>query len=209
MQMQAMASEGFWSRVRTALTRRAHEPAYGQAAISTRIGGRRHVGQLVEDEFRACWVSAATRRVSLCVLTLEMDRFPEYFNFYGQDAADDCVAQLRDIVSALRPRETIPCLRVGRSGFVMIMPDMPVLVARELAARIGASVRNAGLINKESHTGLVTVSAGLAVVNPGGKQERKLLDIANQALRKAQRRGLGQVEVVDLRANEERRRKAA
>lgn len=209
MQMEAMATEGFWSRVRTALTRRAQEPAYGKAAIAAKSGSRRSMSQLVEDEFRACWVSAATRNVSLCVLALEMDHFPEYFNFYGQDAADDCVAQLREVVSALRPRESIPCLRTGRSGFMLILPDMPVLMARELVARIGVAVKNAGLINKESHTGLVTMSAGLAVVNPQGKHERKVLDIATQALRRAQRRGIGQLDVADLRSDNDPRRKAA
>lgn len=207
--MEAMATEGFWTRVRTALTRRADEPAYGRAAIATRPGARKRVANLVEDELRDCWASAATRNVSLCVLMVEMDRYPEYFTIYGQDAADECIGQLDEIVGRLRPRETVRCLRVGRAGFALILPDMPVLMARQIVARIGAAVKSEGLINKESHTGLVTVSAGLAVINPRGKLERKVLDMANQALRKAQRRGLGQLDVIDLRTISDRTRQAA
>lgn len=209
MQIDAMANDGFWTRVRTALTGRAGAPAYGQAAISANIGKKRRTGQVVDDELRNCWASAATRNVSLCVMSIEMDRFSEYYAVYGQDAADDCVARLGEIVSSLRPRETIPCLRAGRAGFIMILPDMPVLVARTLVSKINAAVKAEGLINKESHTGLVSMGIGLSVINPRGKHDRKILDLANQALRKAQRRGLGQLDVVDMRSTEDRRRKAA
>lgn len=209
MQMDAIANEGFWTRVRTALTRRVDEPAYGQSAISANIGKKRRTTQVVDDELRICWASAATRNVSLCVINVEMDRFAEYYAVYGQDAADDCVARLGDIVSSLRPRETIQCLRSGRCGFTLILPDMPVLVARVLVSKIMAAVKAEGLINKESHTGLVTLGAGLSVINPRGKHDRRILDMANTALRRAQRRGLGQLEVIDLRSTEDRRRKAA
>ena len=160
MQTDTIANEGFWTRVRTALTRRADEPAYGQAAISANIGKKRRTTQVVDDELRICWASAATRNVSLCVINVEMDRFAEYYAVYGQDAADDCVARLGDIVSNLRPRETIQCLRSGRCGFTLILPDMPVLVARALVGKLMAAVKAEGLINKESHTGLVTMGAG-------------------------------------------------
>jgi len=79
-----------------------------------------------------------------------------------------------------------------------------MLMGRELAMRIMKAVRNEGLVNKESHAGAVTLGAGLAVVNPEPPFDRNVLDVAKQTLRKAQRRGLSRVEIVDMRAETKR-----
>ena len=50
---------------------------------------------------------------------------------------------------------------------------------------------------------------GLAVVNPEGALDRSVLEAATQAVKKAQRRGIGRLEIVDLRILAEKRRQAA
>ncbi|UXN73468.1 hypothetical protein N8D56_21800 [Devosia sp. A8/3-2] len=55
----------------------------------------------------------------------------------------------------------------------------------------------------------MTASVGLAVSNPQGGYDRTFFEAGAQALKKAQRKGMGRLEVVDLRPAQERRRRAA
>ncbi|ODT68557.1 MAG: hypothetical protein ABS75_20025 [Pelagibacterium sp. SCN 63-23] len=204
-------NDGFWARIRAALGRgaEAHEPAYGQAAIARNLNKKPRPAQRIDEELRRAWAEAAQHHVSLCVLALEMDRYPDYFSAYGRDAVEHTLDAMERAIGALMPRPNDHCLRNGRAGFVLVLPDMPVLMARDLASRIAAALRQEGLPNKASHAGQVTMSMGLAVVNPQGALDRSVLNNASQAVKKAQRRGIARLEVVDLRGNDDRRRKAA
>lgn len=197
----------FWSRVRGLLTGHAEQRRNG--VIPFVSGRRQPSGRPIEEELQQGWMLAAERNVSLCVLALEIDCFGEYLAAYGRDAAEDCLEQLDQVISALLRRDEDRCLRLGQSGFLLVLPDMPVLMARDLANKISATVRRVGLVNKESHAGAVTLGTGVVVVNPEPPYNQAVLDMARQALRKAQRRGLGRIEIADLRATDERRSVAA
>ncbi|UYN99688.1 MAG: diguanylate cyclase [Devosia sp.] len=198
--------DGLWSRVRAALTRRpgADVPAYGVSAIAERLPRKNRPSQQIDEALRAGWKLGAERHVSLCVLALEMDNAAEYLAAYGREELDDALARLQGAVGAVRP-----CLRSGRSGFVIVLPDMPVLMARELASKIAVAVRREGVPNRTSHAGQVTLSIGLAAINPQGGLDRTVLTTAQQAVKKAQRRGIGRLEVADLRDKADKRKKAA
>lgn len=204
-------NDGLWARIRGALGRGAdaHVPAYGQAAIARNPNKKSRLAQRIDEEMRRSWTHAAERNVSLCVVALEMDGHAEYFAAYGREAVEDSLETLQGTIAALLPRQTDRCLRNGRSGFVLVLPDMPALMARDLASRIAVAVRREGIANRESHAGQVTLSTGIAVANPQGNFDRSVLDAANQAVKKAQRRGLARLEVIDLRGRNDRQRKAA
>lgn len=203
--------DGFWARIRASLSRDAdaREPAYGQSAIARNPNKKPRLAQRIDEELRKSWGLAAERNVSLCVLALEMDLHADYFATYGRDCLDEAIETLEATISALLPREADTCLRSGPAGFVLVLPDMPALLARELASRIAVAIRKQGLPNRESHAGHVTMSTGIAVANPQGGLDRKVLEAAHQAVRKAQRRGLARLEVIDLRGRAERQQQAA
>jgi diguanylate cyclase (GGDEF)-like protein len=204
-------NDGFWARIRAALGRNADAqvPAYGQAAIARNPNKKSRQLQQIDEALRRAWSHAAERNVSLCVLTLEMDGHAGYFAAYGRDAVEDNMEVVERAVAELLPTEMCQCLRSGAAGLVLVLPDMPAIMARELASRIATAIRRAGLPNRESHAGLVTFSMGIAAVNPGEKLDKTVLAAAAQAVGKAQRRGLGRIEIVDLRGQTDKRRKAA
>ena len=204
-------SDGLWARIRAALVRdtEAHEPPYGHAAIARNPNKKSRLAQRIDEELRRGWNHCAERNVSLCVLALEIDGYAAFFATYGKEAVEDSVESLEAIIAAQLTRETDICLRNGQTGFVLVLPDMPALMARELASRIAAALRREGIPNRESHAGQVTLSTGIAVVNPQGKLDRSVLNSAFQAVRKAQRRGLARLEVMDLRGRDDKRRQAA
>jgi GGDEF domain-containing protein len=81
-------------------------------------------------------------------------------------------------------------------------------MARATAGKIADAIRAQGLAHKESHAGIVTVSQGLAVANPQGHYDRKFFEAAADRLKKAQRRGMGRIEAVDLRPAQQQRKAA-
>lgn len=207
-------SDHFWGRVRQALgslrpVRQQKEPAYGQAAIARQIGVKTKLGARIEEEMVGAWNGSALARVSMSLLVIEIDRYREYYSTYGKGSTDDCVRTVMQTIANTLPRDDDSCLRMGRATFVLALPDLPVLLARRLAADIARAIREQGLAHKESHAGSVTLSMGLAVINPSGEYDRKFFEAGAAALKKAQRRGLSRLEVVDLRPAQERKRKAA
>jgi diguanylate cyclase (GGDEF)-like protein len=202
--------DAFWARVRASLVamrpgrREEREPAYGTAAIARSLGAR--IGGRIEDALHGAWTRCAAGRVSLCVLAIEVDRFRELHHAYDRETIDADMAEVQRAIRACLPRTSDACLRHGRGGFVVVMADYPVLMAGKLARAIAAAVAGLGIAHKESHAGIVTVSSGLAVINPQGRLDRGVFAAATTALARAQRRGLGQVETVDLRPRQQEKR---
>lgn len=201
---ETVQGDRFWQRVRALLGRQADNRRNDGATVLRALGKRHATGRPLEEELQNGWLIASERNVSLCVLAMEIDCFDEYLAAYGRDAAEDCLEQIDHVIGSMLKRDDDRCLRLGQSGFLLILPDMPVLMARDLAARISTAVRRAGLVNKESHAGAVTLGAGLAVVNPEPPYDRSVFDLAKQALRKAQRRGLGRLDIADLRGEKQK-----
>lgn len=201
---EAFQKDGLWQMVRSLLGRHA-ERRDARRPMSSLSSSKRHsAARPIEEELQRAWMLAAERNVSLCVVALEIDCFGEYLAAYGRDATEDCLETLERIVVSLLKREDDCCLRLGQSGFLLVLPDMPMLMGRDLANKINQAVRREGLVNKESHAGAVTLGAGLAVVNPEPPFDKDVLNTAKMALRKAQRRGLGRLEIADMRVNEKR-----
>lgn len=203
--------DSFWMRVRTALgaLRQERGPAYGQAAMARSMGIRPKLGARIEDELALGWRTAAARNVSLSLLVVEIDRYSDYFAAYGRDDADRCLRAVMEAITDALPRGGDTCLRLGSASFVIVLPDLPALMARATATKITDAVKRLAVPHKESHAGIVTLSLGLAVTNPRGNYDRKFFEAAAEALKKAQRRGMGRLEGVDLRPALERKRKAA
>ncbi|WEJ57595.1 diguanylate cyclase [Devosia sp. FJ2-5-3] len=201
--MDLSQSDSLWARIRALLQLTPAGRAY--AGIGLRSGQNRPL----DEEMRRCWALAAERHVSLCVMTLEIDCFAEYLAAYGRDASEDCMDALEGAIRSIVGAEEARCLRMGQAGFVLILPDLPVLMARSLAGKIMKAVRLEGLVNKESHAGIVTLGCGIAVVNPQGAFEPNVIEAAMATLRRAQRHGLSRIETADLRGGEIRTARAA
>lgn len=203
------SADPFWTRVRTALgaLRPIRQPAYGQAVIARSIGMRPKLGVMIDDELQNGWEQAAGRHVSLSLLVIDIDQASTYFAAYDAATAEETIAGVMQAITGCLPRESDSCLRLGRSGFVVVLPDLPALMARAVATKITEAVRRHALPNKESHAGIVTVSMGLAVTNPRGTYDRKFFEAGAEALRKAQRKGLGYIQAIDLRPALDRKRK--
>lgn len=190
-------ADGFWAKIRALLQLAPIGRTHAYAALGSSAGQNRPL----DEELRRCWALAAERHVSLCVMSLEIDCFAEYLAAYGRDAAEDCMETLEGAIRSVLGTDEAKCLRMGQSGFVVILPDLPLLMARSLAGKIMKAVRLEGLVNKESHSGVVTLGCGISVVNPEGAFSPQVLEAAVATLRRAQRHGLARIESSDLRTD--------
>jgi len=184
-------SEPFWQRVRQTFS--AIRPTRAEPAAPRGRSVR------IEEELEAAWDYSASRNVSMSVIVVELDLMTEFFSVYGRAVADDCVATAAEIIAEMLPRANSHCLPLDRASFIVVLPDYPALMARKLAETIAETIADEAIAHKESHAGVVTASAGLVVVNPRDGFNASLFDAAAEALKKAQRRGLGRVELVDMR----------
>ena len=201
---ESFQKDGLWQKVRSLLGPHAERRDARRQTGPDGARKRHSAARPIEEELQRAWMLAAERNVSLCVVALEIDCFGEYLAAYGRDAAEDCLETLERVIGLLLKREDDTCLRLGQSGFLLVLPDMPMLMGRDLTNKINQAVRRLGLVNKESHAGAVTLGAGIAVVNPEPPFDKDVLDTAKTALRKAQRRGLARLEIADMRMGERR-----
>jgi diguanylate cyclase (GGDEF)-like protein len=207
-------TEPFWNRVRQAVlgSRPLHQEkpmGYGQAAMARSLGLRPKLGNEIDQGMIAGWNAARERHVSLSLVVIEVDRFADYFAAYGKDQSDNLMNDLQAAINECLPRPSDVSLRMGRSGFVLVFPDLPALMARATAAKINDTVKRLALAHKESHAGVVTLSMGVAVTNPQGPYDKKFFEAGAETLKRAQRKGIGRIEGVDLRSEQDRKRKAA
>jgi two-component system cell cycle response regulator len=144
-----------------------------------------HLGTLVDDANR--------RGKPLAALVLDIDYFKSINDTHGHDAGDEV---LRDFAQRLRKsvRGIDLACRYGGEEFVVAMPDTDLSVASHVAERIRQRVAGEPFI---IHGGArqidVTLSIGLASLNPGGDTAGELLRRADQALYRAKRDGRNRV----------------
>ena len=113
--------DGFWARVRALLGRGTDEPDFtlGDTEISQR-GRKSRPQQQIEDELHHGWNEAAARRVSLCVLAMDMDGYADYFAAYGRESVEQTLSRLSQAIEAVLPRE-----EQGRPGSWLSLKTCP------------------------------------------------------------------------------------
>lgn len=212
-----VSQPSIWARLRGALSparqntsgaeRHRAEPGVHEGVGEFRATSNPRLvrSQRLDEAFGTAWNHSRLRKVSLSVILLEVDRFKDYGRAYGQDAAEACLVQMKRAILENLPRQDDFLGRQGRSVFVALLPDYPLLMARATAQKIATSVAEAGMPHKESHRGLVTVSIGVAVTNPAAEPDRAFLTVAQAALDKAKAKGLSRIETIDLRKPEHHR----
>jgi diguanylate cyclase (GGDEF)-like protein len=169
----------------TATTRRLLALASTDAL--TGLANRRHLDQMLEAEWSRCRRSGRP----LAAVMLDVDCFKAFNDAYGHLAGDAC---LREVAALLRQICGRPGDLPGRWGgeeFFVILPETDRAGAARLAEAMVDGIRALKLPHRRSAVAsIVTVSAGVAVVEPGTDQSAGgLLAAADQALYAAKRAG--------------------
>lgn len=134
--------------------------------------------------------SARAAGEPLSVLALDVDHFKAYNDHYGHQQGDTALQRLAGAVrSALYHHEDVMA-RPGGEEFVVFLPETTLEQGVQVAERVRASVAGADIVHAGSPVGALTVSIGIACLEPGDDgKPGPMLARADEALYRAKRDG--------------------
>ena len=122
----------------------------------------------------------------MSILLIDIDHFKVINDSFGHQAGDRVLVQFVSGVSTLLRRADV-IGRLGGEEFVVLLPETPTEVARAVAERIRAKVREL------DSPGQFTVSIGVATNLPDTDSVDSLMARADRAMYKAKEQGRDQV----------------
>lgn len=141
------------------------------------------------------WKRAHRERLNLSLLIIDVDRFKLYNDHYGHPSGDECLRRVAAILAQSALRATDMVARYGGEEFAILLPGASLNMASLLAERIRQSVAETKLPHAADPQGIVTISAGVATVQPSNDIEMSVLvERADRALYEAKNRGRDRIE---------------
>jgi diguanylate cyclase (GGDEF)-like protein len=180
-------------------TRELEESNAKLAALSTTdaltgIGNRRSFDAALASE----WRRAKRSGQPVALAMLDVDLFKAYNDHYGHQAGDQCLRTVAELIAGHGRRPADVVARYGGEEFVLLAPATDAGHAMRIAQEICAELQALGLPHEYSPYGVVTISIGVAVLDPqaGGTAEL-LVQLADQALYRAKQAGRNRAELAE------------
>ena len=135
------------------------------------------------------WRLAKSTGTSLAVLALDIDHFKRYNDLYGHAEGDNALRRFAGAVrSALLHADDV-LARPGGEEFLVFLPSATFDQAMHVGQRVCQRVRDADIVHAGSGKGRLTVSVGVAALEPGDGEIEDLLKRADAALYRAKAAG--------------------
>jgi len=158
----------------------------------TGIANRRQFDQALAHE----WARAQRAGTPLALLMIDVDVFKHFNDHYGHLAGDACLQALaRTLAQAGGRREGDLVARFGGEEFVVLLPGCDLQAAADVAGHIQAAIQALALPHEGAPFGIVTVSFGVASLQPGRDQApEELVRFADRAMYQAKQNGRNRIE---------------
>jgi diguanylate cyclase (GGDEF)-like protein/PAS domain S-box-containing protein len=175
------------------LAEKANQVLHAMALVDSLTGlpNRRQFGAALVAECRR----AAREATRLGMIMIDLDHFKGYNDLFGHPAGDDC---LRNVASAIRGALLRPgdfAARYGGEEIAVLLPATDLAGAEMVAGQIAQAVRALRLPHPATPAGIVTVSCGVAVFDPGTDADDPVMLVtrADQALYRAKLGGRNRI----------------
>lgn len=152
----------------------------------TGIANRRAFDETLKLEWRR------TMRDSqpLALLMVDVDHFKHYNDHYGHLAGDECLKKVASSMSDEMQRASDVVARYGGEEFAVILPNCTLEGATVVAEKLRKAVEKQRIPFVNSELGHVTVSIGVAAVDPSPAGDSwQLISTADAALYRAKASG--------------------
>jgi len=151
----------------------------------TGLYNRRHAQRYMA----LCFANAVKDKRNLAVMMLDIDNFKAVNDRLGHSGGDTILQDLTYLLSSnLRPIDMLA--RIGGEEFLLIVPDASSARAQVIAQRLLKLVAQTPFtVQNGKISQRVTISIGIAHLNPDHKDASDLIDCADQALFKAKHQG--------------------
>lgn len=140
------------------------------------------------------WHKADQTSTKLALLMVDVDHFKLYNDNYGHLEGDACLSRLGETLADIAVRTTGFAARYGGEEFCVLLPDTDMARATEIGEMIRAAVRDLAIPHRASASKNVTLSVGVAVIQPNPTMRiDDLIEAADAALYAAKHAGRDRV----------------
>ena len=163
----------------------------------TGLYNRRHLTEALDRE----WRRALREQTPLTVLAVDVDHFKAFNDTYGHRAGDEALRTVASQLRATLQRPADVLSRVGGEEFLACLGATDLDGAKRAAETMRRAVWDLNVAHSGSPHERLTVSVGIATVDPAATTRCSLDDLqeaADQALYRAKRDGRNCVVGVDL-----------
>ncbi|RQO80373.1 diguanylate cyclase [Acidovorax sp. FJL06] len=159
----------------------------------TGIANRRHFDDALARE----WARAQRGAAPLALILLDVDVFKHFNDHYGHLAGDACLRTLATTLAQVGARrEGELAARFGGEEFVVLLPGADLAAAAEVAHHVQAAIQQLALPHEGAPHGIVTVSFGVASLQPQRDQlPEELVRRADRAMYRAKQGGRNRIEL--------------
>ncbi|SUI90856.1 diguanylate cyclase [Shewanella morhuae] len=152
----------------------------------TGVANRRQFEQRLPE----IWEHSCRTQSPLSVVMLDVDFFKHFNDRYGHQEGDRCLRLVAKAISTTLKRAVDFVARYGGEEFICILPDTPLLGAEHMAQNIVDAVQALHIKHIDSSFNEVTISAGVACVQPRSDLTwQTLIETADQQLYVAKQNG--------------------
>jgi diguanylate cyclase (GGDEF)-like protein len=136
------------------------------------------------------WMKALQTNTQLSILMIDVDHFKLFNDTYGHPEGDVCLSRVGEVLAAIANACAGFAARYGGEEFCLLLPNSNPAYAAQMAEQVRASVEGLTIPHVIGSGNTVTVSVGVATIEPGDAQPQDdLIEAADAALYAAKRQG--------------------
>ncbi|MFB2659296.1 diguanylate cyclase [Shewanella mangrovisoli] len=182
------------SSLETLKTYAAQVKAMAETDGLTGCYNRRYLDSQIQKEL----IYANDHNMPLSIVMFDIDNFKQFNDRYGHVLGDQCLRQIVNAAKSILQRPTDILARYGGEEFMLLLPSSHREDAYKIAERLRKAIIALHIPHEDSsHSGLVTISLGVACWQPSQLIDtNRLLCQADEALYQAKQHGRNRTEVL-------------
>lgn len=149
----------------------------------TGIPNRRYAMDRIHQE----WSAAERSSRRLACMLIDVDHFKRINDTYGHDVGDIVLQRVADVLKQTARTPDVIC-RIGGEEFLVVCPDTDATASTQCAERLRSAV-NTLRISVGNVTLQVTISIGVAAMEPAMRGPESMIKAADQAVYAAKQAG--------------------
>lgn len=160
----------------------------------TGLSGRQNYTRRAEAFMHSARIAGDNFGLIVC----DIDQFKRYNDSYGHALGDEVIKRIATVLRQTTRKDDL-CFRIGGEEFVALVHLDSGEDLRQMTERLRADVAALGIAHV-TEQGVVTISIGAVLIEPGSSQTRyvDLFDLADKQLYQAKNRGRNQVAIATV-----------